>query len=38
MNNIIIEEVEFDQELYEKTLKNKKFNVEYEEGEENGDN
>ena len=36
--NIIIEEVEFNQELYEKNIEENEFNLEYEGGEENADN
>lgn len=36
--NIIIEEVEFKQELYEKNIKENEFETEYEGGEENADN
>ena len=37
-DNIIITEVEFDENLYQKNLEENKFNPEYEEGEENGNN
>lgn len=37
-DNIIIEEVEFKQELYEKNIKENTFNVEYEAGDDNADN
>jgi len=36
--NIIIEEVEFKEELYEKNIRENEFNPEYEGGEENADN
>lgn len=36
--NIIIEEVEFKQELYEKNIQENEFETEYEGGEENADN
>lgn len=36
--NIIIEEVEFKEELYEKNIGENEFNPEYEGGEENADN
>ena len=36
--NIIIEEVEFNQELYEKNIQENKFEIEYEGGEENANN
>ena len=36
--NIIIEEVEFNQALYDKNIKENTFNVEYEEGDENANN
>lgn len=36
--NIIIEEVEFNQELYEKNVKENEFEMEYEGGEENANN
>ncbi len=36
--NIIIEEVEFNQELYEKNIRENEFETEYEGGEENADN
>ncbi len=36
--NIIIEELEFDQELYEKNIQKNEFNPEYEGGEENANN
>ena len=32
-DNIIIEEVEFNQELYEKNIRENEFNAEYEAGE-----
>ena len=37
-DNIIINEVEFNQELYEKNVKENTFNTEYEAGDDNGDN
>lgn len=37
-DNIIIEEVEFNQELYEKNIRENEFNAEYEAGEDNADN
>lgn len=37
-DNIIIEEVEFSQELYEKNINENEFNTEYEAGEDNADN
>lgn len=37
-DNIIIEEVEFNQELYEKNIEENSFEVEYEGGEEYADN
>lgn len=37
-DNVIITEIEFDEKLYQKNIKENKFNVEYEAGEENGDN
>lgn len=37
-DNIIIEEVDFNQELYERNIENNNFNAEYEGGEENADN
>ena len=37
-DNIIIEEVEFSQELYEKNIAENKFETEYEAGEENANN
>lgn len=37
-DNIIITEVEFNEELYQKNIKENKFEPEYEAGEENGDN
>lgn len=36
-DNIIIEEVEFNQELYEKNIQENEFNPEYEGGEEYAD-
>lgn len=36
--NIMIEEVEFKEELYEKNIRENEFNPEYEGGEENADN
>lgn len=38
MDNIIINEIEFDQKLYEKNIKENKFNVEYEAGGNIGNN
>lgn len=37
-DNIIVEEVEFDQKLYEKNVKENKFNVEYGESDTNANN
>jgi hypothetical protein len=37
-NNILIQEVDFSQELYEKNIAENTFKTEYEAGEENGDN
>lgn len=37
-DNIIIKELEFNQELYEKNINENKFETEYEAGEENGNN
>lgn len=37
-DNIIIEEVEFDEELYQKNIQENKFNTEYEAGEDNANN
>ena len=37
-DNIIIEEVEFNQELYEKNIKENTFNTEYEAGDDNANN
>ena len=37
-DNIIIEEVEFSQELYEKNIAENTFETEYEAGEENANN
>lgn len=37
-DNVIITEVEFNEELYQKNIKENKFNVEYEAGEEDGNN
>ena len=37
-DNIIMEEVEFNQELYEKNIQENTFETEYEGGEENADN
>ena len=37
-DNVIITEVEFDEKLYQKNIKENKFNVEYEAGEEDGNN
>lgn len=37
-DNIIIEEVEFNQELYEKNIKENTFETEYEAGEDDADN
>lgn len=37
-DNIIIEEIEFKQELYEKNIKENTFESEYEAGDDNGDN
>lgn len=37
-DNIIIETVEFNQELYEKNIQENTFETEYEAGEENADN
>lgn len=37
-DNIIIEEVEFDEELYQKNIQENQFNTEYEAGEDNANN
>lgn len=37
-DNILITEVEFDEKLYQENIKKNKFNVEYEEGYNNGNN
>lgn len=37
-DNIEIEEIEFNQELYEKNIAENTFETEYEAGEENADN
>lgn len=37
-DNIIIEKIEFSQELYEKNIQENKFETEYEAGEENANN
>ncbi len=37
-DNIIEETVEFSEELYQKNIKENKFEIEYEAGEENGNN
>ncbi len=37
-DNIIIEEVEFSQELFEKNIKENSFEIEYEGGEDDADN
>lgn len=37
-DNIIIEEVEFNQELYEKNIKENTFNTEYEAGDDDANN
>ena len=37
-DNIIIKEQEFNEELYQKNIKENKFETEYEAGEENGNN
>lgn len=37
-DNIIMEEVEFNQELYEKNIEENSFEVEYEGGEDDADN
>lgn len=37
-DNIIIEEVEFRQELYDKNIQENSFEIEYEGGEDNADN
>jgi len=37
-DDIVIEEVEFNQELYEKNIKENEFNTEYEAGEDDADN
>lgn len=36
-DNIIVEEIEFDQELYEKNIQENTFETEYEGGEDNAD-
>ncbi len=38
MDNIVIEEVEFDEELYKKNIAENTFETEYEAGEDNADN
>lgn len=37
-DNIIIENVNFDEELYKKNIKENTFNTEYEAGEDNANN
>ena len=37
-DNIIIEEVESDEELYQKNIQENQFNTEYEAGEDNANN
>ncbi len=37
-DNIIIENVEFSEELYKKNIAENEFEIEYEEGEENANN
>ena len=37
-DNVMIEEVEFDEELYKKDFEENSFEIEYEGGEENADN
>ena len=37
-DNIIIEEVEFDEELYQKNIQENQFNTEYEAGDIDADN
>jgi len=37
-DNIIIEEVNFDEELYQKNIKENNFETEYEAGEDNANN
>ncbi len=37
-DNIVEETVEFSEELYQKNIKENKFEIEYEAGEENGNN
>lgn len=37
-DNIIVTEVEFDEKLYKKNIKENKFNVEYEAGDDIGNN
>ena len=37
-DNIVIEEVEFNEELYQKNIKENTFNTEYEAGEDNANN
>lgn len=37
-DNITIEEVEFDEELYQKNIQENQFNTEYEAGEDNANN
>lgn len=37
-DNILIEEVEFDEELYKRNLEENSFEIEYEGGEDNADN
>lgn len=37
-DNIVIENVEFNEELYQKNIKENTFNTEYEAGEDNANN
>lgn len=37
-DNIVEETLEFSEELYQKNIKENKFEIEYEAGEENGNN
>ena len=38
MDNIVIENIEFSEELYQKNIKENTFNTEYEAGEDNANN
>lgn len=37
-DNIVIENIEFNEELYQKNIAENTFDIEYEEGEENANN